>query len=246
MELNPKLDVSALSDYLSQFLSDFVHLSALWVFVAGLPTIAFVIETIFSEAWNSKRKMIDIQSADGSISEGDGKCKENSPGEVSEKMPSWNRNRSLKGGNSRGTNSIIGPLNNCSRYTSPSGIPNGDQLLWRRDSGVSNRQGSDITQQKYILPKSNPDAFKYRTTHMAPSIDERVPPYTVLPPSRPRNIWSQQDLPPLAGHPAPTWSEDYVQVRTGFSNTCTSVLMLTHIGSNRQHRDCFNDFSSST
>jgi hypothetical protein len=50
IELNPKLNVLALSDHLSQFFFDFIYLLALWVFIAGLLTIAFVITAIFSKA----------------------------------------------------------------------------------------------------------------------------------------------------------------------------------------------------
>jgi hypothetical protein len=112
MELNPKLDVSAISNYVLQFLSDFVCLPVLW---------AFVIEAFFSEAWNSERKMIDMHSTDGSVSEGDRKSKENISGmghnEVSDKMSSWNRGRGLKGGNNNGGyNGRVGRLNNGNRY----------------------------------------------------------------------------------------------------------------------------------
>jgi len=117
MELNPKLDVSAISNYILQFLSDFVCLSVLWAFVAGLPTMAFVIEALFSEAWNSEWKIIDTHSTDGSVSEGDRKSKENISGirhnEVSDKMFSWNRGCGLKGGNNNsGYNGGVERLNN--------------------------------------------------------------------------------------------------------------------------------------
>jgi hypothetical protein len=214
----PKLDVSAISSYVLLFLSDLVYLSVLWVFVAGSPTIAFIIETFISEAWNSERKMVDVRSADGSVSEGDGISKENRSGigyyEVSDKWSSWNRRRSFKGGNRNGGyDGGVGRLNNGSRYTTPSGAHNGAELLWRQNRDVCNNQGSDVTQQKYILPMTNLDAFKYRATSMAPSTAEKnVLQYPVPPPSQFRNLWSQQP-------PAPTWSQNYIQVRVAFSNT---------------------------
>ena len=57
MELNLKLDVPDISNHVLQ------------LFVAGLPTISFVIEAFFSEAWKSERKMTDMHSTDGPVSE---------------------------------------------------------------------------------------------------------------------------------------------------------------------------------
>jgi hypothetical protein len=204
----PKLDVSAISSYVLLLLSDLVYLSVLWVFVAGLPTIAFIIETFISEAWNSEQKMVDVRSADGSVSEGDGISEENRSGigyyKVSDKWSSWNRDRSFKGGNRNGGyDGGVGRLNNGSRYTTPSGVHNGAELLWRQNRDVFNNQGSDVTQQRYILPMANPDAF---------TAEKNILQYPV-PPSQLRNLWSQQP-------PAPTWSQNYTRVRVAFSNMC--------------------------
>jgi hypothetical protein len=199
MELNLKLDMSAISNYVLQFM-----------FVAGLPTIAFVIKAFFSKAeW----KMTDTQSVDGSVSERDGKSKQNSSGigysGASDKMSSWNRGRGFNSGNNNGG------------YNGLPGAHNSTQLRWRQNSAVFSDQGPDVTQQKYKLPMTNPDAFKYRATSMAPFTNEKVPPYTDLPLSRSRSLWSQQGtevfVPQPVSPPAPTWSENYIQVRVASS-----------------------------
>jgi hypothetical protein len=108
--------------------------------------------------------MIDMHSADRSVSERDGKSKQNSSGigysEASDKMSSWNRGRGFNGGNNNGGyNGGVGRLNNGNRYTCPSGAHNSNQLQWRQNSDVFNRQGSDVIQQKYNPPMMNPNAF---------------------------------------------------------------------------------------
>ncbi|PVH73116.1 hypothetical protein DL98DRAFT_538618 [Cadophora sp. DSE1049] len=119
-----------------------------------------------------------------------------------------NRGRGFNGGNnSGGYNDRAGRLNNGSRYSSPSGAQNGAQLLWGQKSDVSNSQGSDVTQQKYILPMTNPDALKHGATSMAPSIAEKnILQFPVLPPSQFRNLYSP---PPLT----PTWSQNNIEAQ---------------------------------
>lgn len=172
------------------------------------------IETFFSESWNAERKMIDVRSADASVSEGDRISKENSSGiryyDVFDNWSSWNRGRGFKGGNNNGGR--VGRLNNGSRYSS-SGAQNGAQLLWGQKNDVFHSQGSDVTQRKYILPMTNPDALKHRAISMAPSTAEKNVLQFPLPPSQFRNLYSR---PP----PTPTWSQNNIQVRIAFSNPC--------------------------
>jgi len=163
----------------------------------------------FFESRSAEREIVDFRSANAFVSEGDRISKENSSGighyNVFDNWPSWNRGRGFKGGNNNGGyNDRAGRLNNGSRYFSSSGTQNGAQLLWGQKSDVSNSQGSDVTQQKYILPMTNPNALKHLATSVAPfTIEGHILQFPILLPSQFRNLCSR---PPLT----PTWSQNNI------------------------------------
>ncbi|PVH73945.1 hypothetical protein DL98DRAFT_594543 [Cadophora sp. DSE1049] len=151
----------------------------------------------------------DIETFFSEPFEGDRISKENSSGteyyDVFDNWSSWSRGCGFKGGNNY--NDRAGPLNNGSRYSSPYDAQNGAQLLWGQKSDVSNNQGSDVTQQKYILPITNPNALKYGAISMAPSTAEKnIFQFPVLPPSPFRNLYSR---PPYT----PTWVQNNMQAQ---------------------------------
>jgi hypothetical protein len=181
-------------------------------------------------AWNIHpyldKLLDDIETFFSEPFEGDTVSKESSSGtghyDVFDNWSSWSKGRGFKGGNN--CNERAGPLNNGNRYSSPYGAQNGAELPRGHKSDVSNNQGSDVTQPRYILPTTNPNGLKHLATSVAPSIIEgHILQFPPLPPSQFRNHYSR---PPLT----PTCSQNNIQVRIAFSNP---VCMLIHVGSNR-------------
>lgn len=193
-------------------------------FRSSLKTFSNLTNTMATPgAWNIHpclhKLLDDIETFFSEPFEGDRISKENSSGteyyDVFDNWSSWSRGCGFKGGNNY--NDRAGPLNNGSRYSSPYGAQNGAQLLWGQKSDVSNNQGSDVTQQKYVLPITNPNALKYGATSMAPSTAEKnIFQFPVLPPSPFRNLYSR---PPYT----PTWVQNNMQVRIAFSNSCIYI-----------------------
>jgi hypothetical protein len=148
------------------------------------------IEKFFSEPWSAERKLIDVRSADALVSDEDRISKEYRAGTwyygAFDNWSSWNKGRGFEGrNNNSGYNGRVGYLNNSSRYSTPSGPQNSARLLWGQNSTVFSSQGSDVTQQKYILPITNPHALKHRATSIALSaVAKNVLQFPVLLPSQ--------------------------------------------------------------
>ncbi|KFY01488.1 hypothetical protein O988_02710 [Pseudogymnoascus sp. VKM F-3808] len=165
------------------------------------------------EAWNIHpyldELLGDIEKFFSKPFEGDTVSEDSNSGtrhcDVFENWSSWRKGRGLKGGINY--NERAGLSNNGNQYLSPYGAQYGVQLPRGEKTAVSNNQGSDVTQPKYILPTTNPNALKHLATSVAPStIEGHILQFPVFPPSQFRNCYSR---PPLT----PTCSQNNIQAQ---------------------------------